>query len=65
MKFPSTNKIKKPVIDQNAGENLALLEQKIQKANWRYLLKAYAVILGVVLVSLFLLIVVIRLALSI
>lgn len=64
MKFPVTNKIHRD-LHESFGENAKLLEEKLQKLNWRYFLTIYFAALGVLLVTAFALIVVVRLALSI
>lgn len=64
MKFGATNKVHQD-INERFGENAVLLEERMKVVNWRYFLKFYCAIFGVVLASLFLLIVVIRAALSI
>ena len=66
MKFPATNKIhKEKPVDEQFGENAKALEEMLSKINWFYLNKIYFAGLGVFLVSIFLIIVVIRLALNI
>ena len=66
MKFPTTNKIHKDKpVEEQFGENAKALEELLSNINWYYLSKAYFIGLGVFLTSLFLIIVIIRLALNI
>lgn len=65
MQFPRTNKIHKKEIEEQVGDNLKILEEKLQATNWKYLLKIYGIFFGILLGSIFFLIVVIRLALNI
>lgn len=65
MQFPRTNKIHKKEIEEKVGDNLKVLEEKLQTTNWKYLLRVYSILFGVLLGSIFFLIVVIRLALNI
>ena len=64
MKFPNTNKVHQD-LHETFGENAALLEEKLKAINWRLFLKFYFAALGVLLVSLFALIVVVKAALVI
>jgi len=59
--FPRTNKIHRE-IEEKVGDNLKLLEDRLKTINWIVFLKSYFSFFGVLLVSIFLLIVVIRLA---
>ena len=67
MKFPQTNKIKNPnaPIEAEFGDNIKLLEEQLSKTNWKLLGKYYAVAFGILTVSTFILIVVIRFAFKI
>lgn len=66
MRFPQTNKIhQEQPIDERFGENAKALEEILSKINWRFLLKVYFAGLGVFLLTLFLIIVIVRLALII
>jgi hypothetical protein len=62
MNFPDTNKIRKPEIEEDMGENVKLLNDFIERHNWKKLINFYRLAFGIVTVSIFVLIVVIRLA---
>jgi hypothetical protein len=62
MNFPDTNKIRKPEIEEDMGENVKLLNDFIERHNWKKLINFYWLAFGIVTVSIFVLIVVIRLA---
>jgi len=64
MKFGSTNKIHQDINDR-FGENAALLEERLKVINWRIFLKFYFALLGILLVTIFALIVVVKTALVI
>lgn len=64
MKFPPTNKIHRD-LHSKFGENAQLLEEQMQRINWRYFAKVYAGAFVITIVSLFILIVVVRVALTI
>lgn len=61
MRMGSSNKIHQD-INEGFGENAALLEARLKEVNWRYFAKVYAVGFGILLASLFVLIVVVRFA---
>jgi len=64
VKFPETNKIHQQ-IEEKMGENAKLLEERLKQINWSVFLRVYASLLGVFLVSTFLIIAVIRAALKV
>lgn len=64
MKFPPTNKMHKK-FNERFGENAKLLEEHLTKLNWKIWARAYAIFFGIFLVSLFLIIAVVQLALKI
>lgn len=63
--FPNTNKIPQQLPEDMLEGNAKLLEQLLSSANWKKLMYFYFCGLGILLVTLFSIIVVIRLALSI
>ena len=66
MEFPKTNKIPQGTMDSfkaKVGENAALLQELLDAIQWRKFFNYYCAFFGIVLVSVFLLIAVIRLAL--
>jgi hypothetical protein len=67
MQFPKGNKHFNPEapLDVEFGDNMKLLEERLAGTNWRRIGRFYAIGLATLLVSLFLLIVTIRLALHI
>ena len=64
MDFPRTNKIHQDLNEQ-FGDNAKLLEDVAKKIDWHFFTKLYFAGLGVLLVSIFALIVVIKAALVI
>lgn len=63
MDFPKTNKIPQhQELSAEFGANAKLLEDVMKKVDWRWFGRAYVVAFGILLVSLFLLIVVVRFA---
>ena len=62
MNFPKTNKIHQS-LEQAVGENAALLQELLESIKWRRFFHFYSAFFGIFLVSLFLTIAVIRLAL--
>ena len=60
--FPKTNK---QAINETVGDNAKMLEESVKTVNWRLLTRAYLNVLGLVLVTIFSLIITVRLALSI
>lgn len=64
MDFPRTNKIPQ-LITEKVSDNAKLLEELYDAINWKKLLYFYMRVFGIFLVSLFLVIVVVRLALLI
>lgn len=64
MKFPSTNKVHRD-LNESFGDNAKILEEKLRSVEWRFFLKFYAAAFGIAVLSLFVLIVVVRLALTI
>lgn len=68
MDFPRSNKIPTGFVaslKERAGENAALLQELIESIQWRVFFRFYCAIFGIFLVSLFLVIAVVRLALLI
>ena len=61
MDFPQTNKPNNKT-KEGFGENAALLEERLTAIDWSVFLKAYAMIFSLLLTTMFLMIVVIRLA---
>lgn len=61
MRFGETNKVHQD-INKNFGDNADLLEERLKEVNWRYFGKVYGIGFAVVIASLFLLIVVVRVA---
>lgn len=61
MRFGETNKVHQD-INKNFGDNADLLEERLKEINWRYFGKVYGIGFGVLIASLFLLIVVVRVA---
>lgn len=64
MRFPETNKIHQN-FEESFGMNAQLLEEAMKRAHWRYIIGVYFAGLGIFLVTMFLLIVVVRIALNI
>ena len=64
MRFPDTNKQHQD-LHSRMGQNAELLEEQLKKINWRLFVKVYFAALGILLVSLFALIVVVKAALVI
>ncbi len=64
MDFPQTNKVHQDLNEQ-FGDNAKLLEEAAKKIDWQFFTKLYFAGLGVLLVSIFALIVVIKAALAI
>ncbi len=64
MKFPPTNK-KHQDINSSFGENAVALEEHLKNINWHLFVKSYFAVFGIILVSIFALIIVIRAALAI
>ena len=64
MRFPDSNKQHQDLNDR-MGENAALLEERLKAINWKLFIKFYFAALGIVLVSIFSLIVVVKAALVI
>lgn len=64
MDFPQTNKVHRDLNEQ-FGNNAKLLEEAAKIVDWQYFIKLYFAGLGILLVSLFALIVVIKAALVI
>lgn len=63
MNFPQTNKIKQTQnTEDKFGENVKALDEILNKINWRFFAKVYFSLLGVLLISLFLIIVIVRIA---
>lgn len=67
MTFPKGNKYRNPdaPLDVEFGDNIKLLEQRLAGIDWKRLGRLYAIVLGTVLATLFLIIVTVRLALNI
>lgn len=64
MNFPKTNKIHR-TFEEQVGDNAAALEELLNTFQWKLWLYRYMAVFGVFLVSLFLVIAVVRLALLI
>jgi len=64
MRFPTGNKVHQD-INEGFGENVALLEDKMKRVDWRWFATVYAAAFTMLLVSVFALIVVVKLALKI
>lgn len=64
MQFPKGNKIKNPnaPIEAEFGDNMKLLEERLNSTNWRQIGRYYGMGFAVLTLSLFILIVVIRFA---
>ena len=61
MRLGNTNKIHQD-INENFGDNAELLEQRLKEINWRYFGKIYGIGFCVLLLSIFISIVVVRIA---
>lgn len=64
MLFPDTNKISQQMPEDSIESNAKLLEQLLSKANWKRLLSFYFTGLGILLITIFSILVVIRLAIN-
>lgn len=67
MEFPKTNKIPQGFesLKSTVGENAALLQELFLSIKWRVFFRFYCAFFGIFLVSLFLIIAIVRLALLI
>lgn len=65
--FPKGNKYRNPnaPVEADFGDNIKLLEERLESINWKQIGRYYAIGFCTLIVSLFLLIVTIRLALHI
>lgn len=62
MNFPNTNKVHKQPIPEIVESNAKVLENHLKSVNWQVFGKAYLVVLGYVLLTIFSVVVVLGLA---
>ena len=62
MDLPATNKIHQD-INEGFGENAKLLEQSLKTVDWKFFVRLYCAVIGLLLVTTFAFIVIVRFAL--